>query len=357
MEDKNVVDSKAGTDYVEGPNVDCHEDDYQRQQSLKREDIRLETFRNWPKSIPVSKEELAKDGFYYMNTGDRVKCVFCSLVLKNWDAGDSARAEHTKFNAMCPFLRNKNVGNIPILADHPPPTMIGVKHQEYGSKEVRLASFGNWPRHLKQDPRVLAEAGFFYTGNQDAVTCFCCGGVLRNWEPNDDVWAEHKHWFPYCEFLKTQPAREINVTITSVMRQCIDMGYDQDLVQAAAQRKRRSGTEFELNDLIDEVEQIKLQQQMSPLRTKPKNEPYAAAGPSGAVGSKYTGASSSSCMEEEYKSLKEEKLCKICMEREVEVTFLPCGHLVSCSKCAQSLKECPFCRERIRGVVRTYWSV
>ena len=67
-----------------------------------------------------------------------------------------------------------------------------------------------------------------------------------------------------------------------------------------------------------------------------------------------TGASSS--LEEEYKTLKEEKLCKLCMEREVEVTFLPCGHLVSCNKCAQPLKECPICRQRIRGFVRTYWS-
>ena len=44
-----------------------------------------------------------------------------------------------------------------------------------------------------------------------------------------------------------------------------------------------------LNDLIDEVERIKLQQQMSPLRQKPTNESHAAAGPSTATGSKYTG--------------------------------------------------------------------
>lgn len=356
MEDKNSVDSKAGADFVEGPNVDCHEDDYHRKQKLKREDRRLETFKDWPKSIPVSKEELAKDGFYYMKTGDKVKCIFCNLVLKNWEAGDSARAEHLKFNASCPFLRNQKVGNIAILADHPPPTSIPVKHPEYAARETRLASFANWPRHLKQDPRVLAEAGFFYAGNQDAVSCFFCGGVLRNWEPEDDPWAEHRHWFPFCEFLKTQPVQEPTVPLTPLMKQCIGMGYDKELVEAAAARKRRSGVDQieVLNDLIDEVERIKLQQQMSPLRQKPTNESHAAAGPPAASGSKSTGASSS--MEEKYRSLKEEKLCKICMEQDVEVTFLPCGHLVTCNKCAHTLKECPICRQRIRGFVRTYWS-
>ena len=165
VEDKNVIDSRAGTDFVEGPcDRDCHEDDYHRQQKLKREDNRLETFKDWPKSIPVTKEELAKDGFFYMNTGDKVKCVFCNLVLKNWEAGDSARTEHVKFNANCPFLLNKQVGNIPIVEDHPLPVFVAVKYPEYAKREVRLASFSAWPKNLKQPPSLLTEAGFFYTG-------------------------------------------------------------------------------------------------------------------------------------------------------------------------------------------------
>ena len=82
---------------------------------------------------------------------------------------------------------------------------------------------------------------FDMAGNQDAVSCFCCGGVLRNWEPEDDPWTEHRHWFPFCEFLKSQPVRESSVLITPVMKQCIEMGYDRELVEAATERKRRSG--------------------------------------------------------------------------------------------------------------------
>ena len=36
--------------------------------------------------------------------------------------------------------------------------------------------------------------------------------------------------------------------------------------------------------------------------------------------------------------LREEKTCKVCMDAEVGVVFLPCGHLVVCPNCAPSLK-------------------
>ena len=50
----------------------------------------------------------------------------------------------------------------------------------------------------------------------------------------------------------------------------------------------------------------------------------------------------------------ESRLCKICMENEMEIVFLPCGHLMSCTNCAPVLKNCPICRRPIKGSVRTY---
>ena len=60
-------------------------------------------------------------------------------------------------------------------------------------------------------------------------------------------------------------------------------------------------------------------------------------------------------MEEENEILKERYLCKICMEDRVRVTFLPCGHLVCCEKCASSMEECPICRSRISEAIRTFY--
>ncbi|KAI0216724.1 Baculoviral IAP repeat-containing protein 2, partial [Lamellibrachia satsuma] len=47
-------------------------------------------------------------------------------------------------------------------------------------------------------------------------------------------------------------------------------------------------------------------------------------------------------------------LCKICMDDEAKILFLPCGHLCSCAKCAPALRNCPICRALIRGTVRVY---
>ncbi|XP_078314968.1 uncharacterized protein LOC144619781 isoform X2 [Crassostrea virginica] len=58
-------------------------------------------------------------------------------------------------------------------------------------------------------------------------------------------------------------------------------------------------------------------------------------------------------------------MCKICLVEEVQVSFTPCNHLVSCQGCAQSLtddklpqsqRKCPMCREDIEGTVRMFFA-
>ncbi|KPI94024.1 Apoptosis 2 inhibitor [Papilio xuthus] len=59
-------------------------------------------------------------------------------------------------------------------------------------------------------------------------------------------------------------------------------------------------------------------------------------------------------LEEENRQLKEARLCKVCMDSEVSVVFLPCGHLVSCAGCGAALSACPLCRGAVRALVRAY---
>lgn len=50
----------------------------------------------------------------------------------------------------------------------------------------RLRSFSNWPSHKTQTPHEMASAGFFYKGYGDFTQCFFCGGVLKDWEAEDN---------------------------------------------------------------------------------------------------------------------------------------------------------------------------
>ena len=58
----------------------------------------------------------------------------------------------------------------------------------------------------------------------------------------------------------------------------------------------------------------------------------------------------------ENQRLQEEKLCKICMDAEMDTLFLPCGHLCSCGRCAKKLRECPVCKKRIRILQKIFKS-
>ncbi|XP_065922908.1 inhibitor of apoptosis protein-like [Magallana gigas] len=62
-------------------------------------------------------------------------------------------------------------------------------------------------------------------------------------------------------------------------------------------------------------------------------------------------------MEEEIRRLSAKSnraVCKICRVEEVQVSFSPCNHLVSCEGCVPSLPQnkCPMCRKTIQGTVK-----
>ena len=68
-------------------------------------------------------------------------------------------------------------------------------------------------------------------------------------------------------------------------------------------------------------------------------------------------ASSSSdtrMLRREIEQLKEEKTCKVCLDLQVSVAFLPCGHAACCSDCAPAMRKCPVCRSVIKGTVKIF---
>ena len=52
--------------------------------------------------------------------------------------------------------------------------------------------------------------------------------------------------------------------------------------------------------------------------------------------------------------LREERLCRICYDREANIVFLPCGHLATCGNCASAFRDCPVCRAPIQHAVKTF---
>jgi len=46
--------------------------------------------------------------------------------------------------------------------------------------------------------------------------------------------------------------------------------------------------------------------------------------------------------------------CVICLAKQPEIAFDPCGHFCSCSDCGDNLKECPMCREPITKNLKVF---
>lgn len=77
-------------------------------------------------------------------------------------------------------------------------------------ESARLNSFVDWPCSYVE-PKILAAAGFYYTGPADAVKCFDCSTRLHRWEENDDPWVMHQRFAGRCRFIHRAPCGNVPI--------------------------------------------------------------------------------------------------------------------------------------------------
>ncbi|GAB1602335.1 hypothetical protein Ahia01_000512600 [Argonauta hians] len=254
---------------------------------------RLDTFKNWNKSVPVTPTDLAKNGFYYLGYGDVVKCAYCSVQLCNWKENDDVHKEHTRFSPKCPNLESfmkmdlkRELSNTSI-------------HPNLDLLSERLKTFSSWPKDKIPNPEVLAKAGFYYNGISDTTFCFSCGGILKNSKCVDDPLKKHSEQFPNCDFIQDMKEATMTENISASSKASKNSSAD----------LRNSTEVLQDDDLIAE-----------------------------------------NC------ELKQDILCKICMTQEITVVFVPCRHLISCLECGFALSKCPRCHQLIKGLVKVIFS-
>ena len=215
---------------------------------MRYERNRLRTFKNWPSHF-VTPGDVSKAGFYYLSTGDLVRCFECKVQLNRWEPGDQAILEHYKNSSQCPLINGYEVGNVPIdltpfdvLQEHidelrmvlnenviynlddlsdqgfeemdvlvfdrenivPHNTqMTDQLFELMRSEEMRLKTFDTWPSHLvdKVKPADLAACGYFFTTIRDKVICAFCKVPAWDWQPTDVPIKEHYKHNPECPLL------------------------------------------------------------------------------------------------------------------------------------------------------------
>ncbi|XP_072677847.1 baculoviral IAP repeat-containing protein 2 isoform X2 [Canis lupus baileyi] len=375
----NPVSSRAGEDFSP---LSTNPYSY----AMSTEEARFLTYHMWPLTF-LSPSDLARAGFYYIGPGDKVACFACGGTLSNWEPKDDAMSEHRRHFPNCPFLEN----SLETLR-------FSISNLSMQTHAARLRTFVYWPSSVPVRPEQLASAGFYYVGRNDDVKCFCCDGGLRCWESGDDPWVEHAKWFPRCEFLIRMKGQEFVDEIqaryphlleqllstsdtpgdenadppivhfgpgenhsedtvmmnTPVVKAALEMGFSRILVRQTVQSKILStGENYRtVNEIVlallnaeDETREEEKERQTEEMASVDKNMKYIP-----------TEDVSGLSLEEQLRRLQEERTCKVCMDKEVSIVFIPCGHLVVCQECAPSLRKCPICRGIIKGTVRTFLS-
>ncbi|XP_021363602.1 baculoviral IAP repeat-containing protein 3-like isoform X1 [Mizuhopecten yessoensis] len=62
-------------------------------------------------------------------------------------------------------------------------------------------------------------------------------------------------------------------------------------------------------------------------------------------------------IKKENREMRERTVCKICLEDQVSIAFIPCGHLVACGHCAHAITRCAVCRKPITSKILTHMDV
>ncbi|XP_015599777.1 baculoviral IAP repeat-containing protein 7-A [Cephus cinctus] len=328
---------------------------------------RLRTFQGWPENLRQTPEMLAQAGFYYVGSGDQVRCFHCDGGLRNWEVTDDAWTEHAKWFPRCGFValvRGQEfirhcVENRPSLD---PSIFEGVSEDEGGEVSetppvslstvsplrVRQVTEAELEELLNTSPALAAlEVGLHvgrvkralkkrmetygvpYTNPDQLIE-----DVLHIQCREDDNISTESH-------TPDSPSSELTNLLSSIINaessRSSQMQRNQPdnvvMTVDTVKDNTKQGANLVINkETKDDADAKKITDKKKNLKDDDE----------------------SSSLQEENRRLKEARLCKICMDREVAVVFLPCGHLATCVHCAPSLTHCPMCRQEIRATVRTF---
>merc|ERR1719383_541514 len=303
---------------------------------------RLESYRKWPSNLAQTPDQLSSAGFFYVGYADNVKCFFCDGGLCNWEAEDEPWTEHARWFPDCGFL-----------------------------KQVKGTTFIQKVRELGVNGGPLTSTG---DDNRKSASPSTSAASANNESPSRSLTTEQKR---EVRAAMSSPS-VVKALDTGIPKEAIEIAVkerllagnghfrdDESLIEAALLANDRLAAQtpppmdVKRNERPSESKKHKKRKNKeSPPPPQEKMEEEKPEVPPVNVevlnmDTSSNGADAKS-LEEENLKLKEQRLCKICMDEEVSIVLLPCGHLVSCVKCAPALRNCPICRNGIKGTVRTF---
>ncbi|XP_037908413.1 E3 ubiquitin-protein ligase XIAP-like [Hermetia illucens] len=177
-----------------------------------------------------------------------------------------------------------------------------------------------------------------------SLMCFRCGGTLDGFLPEEDPWLLHAILYNHCSYLRLMRGISHNEDddVNHFLEQC-NISWRNATLESVLQRELENDNEFEVaaeGAVALPTEHVHVQKQSFVNEINDDS------------------ITMSKCLFESLVNGKNEDKneCKICSGENRNVVFLPCGHVVACSECAERCESCPICRARIEQRHKLYYS-
>jgi len=313
------------------------------------ETTRLATFKDWPRDVTQTPQQLAKCGFYSLGIDDSVKCFFCDGGLRSWEPNDDPWVEHARWFNKCGYLRQqkgityiqdirKKYPSYPVSA----PGMEPVEPMETSSPENDVVSSISGESESPQDAEVNRQ-----------MQRLDFKGVFEMGFPKEKISEviRRQHKEKGTPFLD---AAELTLAILNCNEDSSSSSGSDSGDDKCGDDKKMEDSKSSSKEFSETVEASK------PGKVMPTQcgREEASHFPSSAFGklkkTKRKKREDPNALQEQIRVLKEERVCKVCLDEMISIVFLPCGHMVCCGTCAPALRVCPICRENIKGNVKAY---
>nr|CAB3225643.1 baculoviral IAP repeat-containing protein 3 [Phallusia mammillata] len=295
---------------------------------------RIRTFISWPQHlVAATAVVIAQAGFFYLQERDRVKCYYCNGGLQNWKKDDDPWFEHAKWFPHCEHVLHCK----------------GIEYVEEIGRQ-----FPNIKRPVMP-------------GSSKSVQQLANGNGNRNHEDEGSSFNSELH-----RFLESKVAKDVEV-----------LGFSKENIAKVGTRRYKQYRNFfsdasdlisALIDLEDETKSCNETQNSLTCQLKNLHLYEEAPCPSNNVSNTSLQTAivpvskdgtlkqkvvkrpnhQNNDLSEQLLSLRQDNLCKICLDRKINCVMMNCRHMCCCLECAASVKRCPICREKLVSIFKFY---
>ena len=349
-------------------------------QQYARFAVRLSSFNRWPDHKSQLPDQLAFAGFFYVGDRDCVRCFSCGGGLQHWKQGEDPIVEHARWYPKCEYL-NKLKGLEFIQSVNKHSARIDrdniVKHIiEMGYAEEHVQNAISAIQGTNQSLTIITVLDRLnthqlslpsVTSTPSSLLLSAVGVTSVTTTTTATTSSSNK--VADVTVTNSQDLQRIaSIDRGYIAERIIDMGYAEEHVQTAISAMQGTNQSLTIIAVLDWLNgnQLSLPSVTTTTTTTTTTSSSSSSSSSSSlpnttmevtsVTTTVTNCQDLQHIKIENLNMREQKNCKICSDKDIEVTFLPCGHFMCCIECSKSLRKCPVCRQFIEKTIYTFIS-